>query len=400
MPWNIFVPFSAFLAGIIPYIYVGWRLTRSLSSLFPDSIKYIRYSVVTIFVFLNFMPVLFFFYSGLDRTGQLFVYKHELVLMDYLFNFPFWVGLIIIGEILTYYILIEIIQLISGKVSNTDSARLSRTMNILRIAIFGIMTFYVIIKSYIDTNRIRIKEYTEHIENLPDSLKDLEIVFVADLHIDRYTRGRKIEEFKQKIKSTNPDIFLFSGDMVSRGDYFISDAVETLNFIENHPSKIACFGDHDFWTGINETLVPLQQNGWQILDNEHLLIEHNGSRILITGITYIYSRRISRGNLERLLTTAPEADIKILLVHQPADMVIEAAADKGYDILLGGHSHGGQIVFLPMGFKLTPARFENRLFSGYYRIDDMTAVVSNGIGLTATPLRYNAPAEIIKIVLK
>ncbi|MCP4725334.1 MAG: hypothetical protein GY863_09875 [bacterium] len=400
MPWNIFVPFAAFLFGIIPYLYVGWRLTRSLTVIFPTKKKLIRLFVTAVFMFLNIMPVLFFLYSSTGNTDQLFVFEVDLQTEDYLFNFPFWAGIISIGEIIVYYLFIDIFQLLLRKFSEIRYKKWKYRLYVLRAVLFGVVITYVSIRSYIDTNSVRIDEYAMSFDGLPDNLKDLEMVFVSDLHYDRYTKGEKIEEFNRKMAETDPDLFLFSGDMVSRGNHFIDSAIETLNIENKELRQIACIGDHDFWTGINKTLAPLEEKGWEILDNEHLLIEHNGSTILITGITYIYSRKISKGALKRLLSNAPEADFRILLVHQPADSVVDTASEYGYDLLLAGHTHGGQIVFRSLGFKETPAKYENRLFSGFYDVNGMYAIVTNGIGLTATSIRYHAPAEIVKITLK
>lgn len=160
---------------------------------------------------------------------------------------------------------------------------------------------------------------------------------------------------------------------------------------------MACMGDHDFWANPVKISNGLDQCGWNFLENEHHLIEHKGKKILITGITYIYSRRITPAHLRELLESAPAADLKILLVHQPASMVMKAAQEFGYDLLLAGHTHGGQVVFKPFGIPLTPSRLENKFYSGYGEYKDMPVIVTNGVGLTLAPIRYQAPAEVVKI---
>jgi predicted MPP superfamily phosphohydrolase len=139
--------------------------------------------------------------------------------------------------------------------------------------------------------------------------------------------------------------------------------------------------------------------GWQFLDNSHRVIRYNGKRILVTGVTYVYSRRINPGQLQSLIGSAPDADLKVLLVHQPSQMVIRAAREAGYHIMMAGHTHGGQIVFKPFGFTLTPTMFENSFYSGYYLLDKLHLFVTNGIGLTMMPVRFRAPAEIQQITL-
>jgi hypothetical protein len=129
-------------------------------------------------------------------------------------------------------------------------------------------------------------------------------------------------------------------------------------------------------------------------------MEYNGYKIVITVITHVYSQRIGTHELHSLLANKPAGDIYILLVHQPADEIIKAAAANGYDIFLAGHTHGGQVVFRPFGFRLTPSQFENPHYSGYKKVGNLNVFVTNGIGLTMMPLRYNAPAEVMEITIR
>jgi hypothetical protein len=92
--------------------------------------------------------------------------------------------------------------------------------------------------------------------------------------------------------------------------------------------------------------------------------------------------------------------LRILLSHQPAEHVVEQAASHGYDLILAGHTHGGQIVLHPLGIPFTPSMRETKFYSGVYRLGESTVVVTNGVGLTLAPIRYHAPAEITSIVLE
>ena len=163
--------------------------------------------------------------------------------------------------------------------------------------------------------------------------------------------------------------------------------------------RIACVGDHDVWSNASQIAQGMVNCGWKFLDNKHHIIKYKGCDILVTGITYVYSRRINPGQLQELLVNAPEADLKILLVHQPSQMVMEAAKKYNYHVMLAGHTHGGQIVFKPFGITLTPTMFENSFYSGSYQLGTLTLFVTNGIGLTMMPLRFRAPAEIQQITI-
>jgi hypothetical protein len=80
--------------------------------------------------------------------------------------------------------------------------------------------------------------------------------------------------------------------------------------------------------------------------------------------------------------------------------VIQSAVAHGVDLLLAGHTHGGQIEFHPLGIPLTASMRETRYYTGVHREDSTTVVVTNGVGISIAPLRYHAPAEVTTIVVR
>ncbi len=135
------------------------------------------------------------------------------------------------------------------------------------------------------------------------------------------------------------------------------------------------------------------------MDNEHRLFSYRGRSILITGLTHTYRDRFKTKVLREFLSKAPGADLKILLVHQPAEVVVRAAAEEGYALLFAGHTHGGQIIVHPLGIPFTPVEEETPFYQGVYKEGGTTIIVTRGIGLTTAPIRYHAPAEVTTVTL-
>ena len=208
-----------------------------------------------------------------------------------------------------------------------------------------------------------------------------------------------MERFRQQLKKANGEILFFAGDLVTNGKHFIAKGLQELCSAQAPLGRVACMGDHDFWADPTQISNGLINCGWEFLQNKHYLFYYKNHKILITGVTYIYSKQTPVDELRTLFANAPEADLKIVLVHQPAKVVLKMASQYGYQLLLAGHTHGGQFVFHPFGFSLTPSQFENKIYSGYKKYDSLAAVVTNGIGMTLAPLRYGAPAEVTKITL-
>ena len=346
---------------------------------------------------INLLPLIMLLYHLTNNSDHLFLNKPELTILDYLFNFPFWLGLIVILEVFPYFIASDMIQLIARFFATKNFSSWSRWLAYVRILLIGFFIIYVCFRVYTDTYRVRTVTQDIRIKNLPSTLNNLSLVLIADLQIDRYTQETKIREFKNQLQSHPADLLLFTGDLVTQGTYFIPQALRVLCNTKAKRSRIACVGDHDVWSDAPRIAKGLRDCGWIFLDNAHHIIHLDSANILVTGISQVYSKRISSRELENVLENSPQANLKILIVHQPAEKIIRAAEHNGYHLMLAGHTHGGQVVFKPFGVSLTPTQIENHIWSGYDKWKHLNIFVSNGIGVTLMPFRYQAPADIVKI---
>lgn len=397
MPWMIrtVVYLSPFIFLLHLYVFTGLYL--ALVNCTKISQIKIKYFLVGLFLIVNALPVIYLIYYQTGNYTNLFIYNPRLNLFDYLVLFPYWLGLILVIELFPYYLLVDVTLLITRKKS---IPKIKRSLYIIKIALFIIFLLYIGFRSYTDTYHIQNANYQIKFKDLPEELADLTIILLGDVQVDRYTREIKTDRMKRKINALNANFILFSGDLVTRGKYFVDEGLKLLSDLSPASTRIACMGDHDYWSDADRITYGLKKGGWFFLENSHQLIEYNNKRILITGITNIYSRKITSAELIQILTNAPAADLRILLSHQPSSNLVEIAANFGYDLFLSGHTHGGQIRFRPFGFTITPSMFETPYYSGRYKVNNMTLIVTNGIGLTLAPLRYRAPAEISIIELE
>lgn len=399
MPWHLRMLITIFLIVILLYVYAGLRFSAAIARNFAVSLGSARVATFAIIGILNLLPVLILLYSGSGHIRDFFTFRDQLHWQDYVFLYPFWLGLIVLIETVPYYLLIDIANLALRIFKSSYLIPWLKWGSVLKLILTVVIACYVGIRAYLDTNHIQIKQYTIPIRNLSPDFQSLSLVLFGDVQVDRYTQGEELQKLKEKLGETNADVFLFAGDLVTYGEDFIEEGVNLLCGLKAATANISCLGDHDHWSNSQRISWGLRACGWDFLENQHQLVSWNNHKILVTGIIYIYSRKISSQRLDFLLASAPAADLKILLVHQPARDVIEAAKKYGYDLVLAGHTHGGQIVFRPLGFHLTPSMFENPHYSGYKDEDGIGVVITNGIGLTLAPLRYNSPAEISKILL-
>jgi predicted MPP superfamily phosphohydrolase len=145
-------------------------------------------------------------------------------------------------------------------------------------------------------------------------------------------------------------------------------------------------GNHD-----TIRMVPgLEGMSIRMLLNESVVIERGGHRVHLAGIDDAHFYRVD--NIEKAADAIPQEDFSILLSHTPE--IYRQAAHAGFDLLLSGHTHGGQIC-LPGGIPITlDAAVPRSLGSGAWKYGTMAGYTSVGAGSSVVPVRFNCPPEI------
>jgi len=384
---------------LMAYAYVGWRVNQALTHLtsLPDPRR--QQLILLTVVLLNLYPgtALIAYLTGSDAWT--IALRGGNRLMDIGLTYPFWIGLLVVAQLAPILLLIDIGRLalaLLGK--NPDGWTAWQATLTLLLA--GAVCLYTAIRVYNDTQHIRIRERVIHATKLAPETPELRIVHITDVQMDPRTGPPLVRAFAHKINELNPDLVLFSGDLVTSGTEFIAQAATLLGQIKARHGVFACLGDHDYWADPQGITRSLNEHGIVVIDDESRLIEIGSAQLEVTGVTNIYSRRPSADRLHQLATSHNPRRVSIFLTHQPSEALIEWAQRNGYDIFLAGHTHGGQVVLNYFGFRLTPGMLETRFISGFYQVGQMLVSVSNGLGLTFAPLRFQAPAEITLLRLK
>ena len=243
---------------------------------------------------------------------------------------------------------------------------------------------------------------TFSIDKLPAVFHGYRIVQISDIHLDEFTEPYFLERIVKHVNSLAPDLVLLTGDFITRGSLtFIASqhaahrCAEVLSTLAC-PIRLAILGNHDVGVGAAMVVQSLRSNRIGVLLNQHFPIERNGERFWICGVD---DPSTSNPDLNRAIPEIPGAPV-ILLAHEPdyADMVIAHPRGAFVDLMLSGHTHGGQIR-LPFTGPLVLPPWGKKYKEGAYQVARMQLYVNRGIGTVGIPFRLNCPPEITLITL-
>jgi predicted MPP superfamily phosphohydrolase len=240
------------------------------------------------------------------------------------------------------------------------------------------------------------------IRNLPGPFHGFRIAQISDIHLEEFTEPFFLERVVRHVNALAPDLVLLTGDFVTMGaSNFLSGSHAAYRCAEllatlTCPHRYAILGNHDIAVGAPLVTHALQANGIPVLINRYLPIERKGARIWLCGVD---DPATSVPDLDSALPARPDGPV-ILMAHEPdyADSVIEHPRAPLIDLMLSGHSHGGQ-VRLPFFGPMVLPPLGKKYFEGHYSFNQMQLYVNRGIGTVGVPFRLNCPPEITVITL-
>ena len=328
--------------------------------------------------------------------------------LDYFLIYPFWFYIILTVQCDLLFLIVDVIKLILFPLYKKFKARILPYESRLFFIIIVFFTAYVPLRMFYDYNTINVRETIYHKKDIPNELNNFRIVFISDIHADRYTDRRRISKFVRYVNSQSPDLVLIGGDFISSGPEYIDTAAIYLGRINSRYGIYSCVGDHDNWAYRNdnarsrrEITAALEKQNIFMFDDEHRTFLIDTAKIGITFATETYTKRVSQNELDSLVDhSASKNDLNIMLVHQPRQIVIDEAVKKHYDLILAGHTHGGQVTFLFPFINLTPTLIETTLIKGDFYFGKTLMVVTPGLGMSIAPVRYNSTPEVTVIDIR
>lgn len=237
-----------------------------------------------------------------------------------------------------------------------------------------------------NARRIGVRRNEISLPHLPASFDGLTLLHLSDLHVDMDEGFPGV--LGDCVRDLQYDLCVLTGDFRFLTAGPVEDAIAGMRRLRTNLAGevYAVLGNHD-----SITMVPaLEAMGIRMLLNESLAVERGGERIRLAGIDDPHYYRLD--NFERARRGIDPAEVSILLAHSPE--VYKQAAHAGFDVMLCGHTHGGQIC-LPGGMPLMlNAKCPRRVCRGAWRHHRLHGYTSAGAGSSIVDIRLNCPPEV------
>jgi predicted MPP superfamily phosphohydrolase len=234
---------------------------------------------------------------------------------------------------------------------------------------------------------IRVARNTVNLRRLPAAFDGFTLLHLSDLHLD--INGGTSHAIAERVRGIDDyDACVLTGDYRAKTFGAISETLHRLETLRVHlrDPVFAVLGNHD-----SIRMVPaIEAMGIRVLLNESVAIEREHSVIHLSGIDDAHYFRVD--SIEKAVADLPDDGFRILLSHTPE--IYRQATHAGFDLMLCGHTHGGQIC-LPGGRPvILDAKIPRRLGRGQWEHHSMVGYTSPGAGTSIVDVRLNCPAEI------
>lgn len=242
--------------------------------------------------------------------------------------------------------------------------------------------------------RIELTEHRMALASLPEAFRGFRIVHLTDIHHGLYFPSEALAAVVEMTNELQPDVVAVTGDFVTRSRNYIEPVAEMLSGLRARSGVFAVLGNHDFRVGAYEIARALDDHGIEVLRNRHVTLRRNGQKLHLAGVDDL----LYRADLARAMRGVPLGAPTVLLSHNPA--IIDQASRRRIDLVLSGHTHGGQVKLPFIGCVYGRSREKMRFKIGCDSLGSTQIYVSRGIGTVVLPVRYGCPPEIPHFVLE
>jgi predicted MPP superfamily phosphohydrolase len=254
--------------------------------------------------------------------------------------------------------------------------------------------------SYTETYRLEIREYTFVSPDVPAAFDGTRVVLLSDIHRSFYYSDARLAGLIDRVNALEPDLIVLGGDYVYGSKRKEAAAFAQLARLKAPLGVFAVLGNHDYahpGGDVNDPAAAIEaarQAHIPVLDNSGVWIEKSGHRFRLAGVDDLQQ---GHPNAASALDGAEVSDLALLVSHEPD--FAEALRPGAADLILSGHTHGGQITFFGLWAPFVASDYGQKYRSGTVSNGETTVIVSNGVGTIFPPLRFFARPQIVVVTL-
>jgi predicted MPP superfamily phosphohydrolase len=248
-------------------------------------------------------------------------------------------------------------------------------------------------------NDYEISNVTLPIINLPENFQGFTITLLTDIHSSIFMEKEEMKKYVKVANNLDSDLVAVGGDFVNSTLEEVYPFAEAFSELKARYGVHGVLGNHDYFTGhVDELAKEVDNCGINLLLDDKIAINKGGEKIYLLGADDTGTPDNAARHFDVILRGVERNIPKILVCHRP--YFFRQAAERGIDVTLAGHTHGGQIVFARIGKEvIAPTRLASPYVEGLYTRGTSKMYVSRGIGTVGIPIRINCPPEITKFTL-
>lgn len=269
------------------------------------------------------------------------------------------------------------------------------TLILLPVICIGILSYSI----YVEPNLLSVQKIeVNYSSKNQDAIK---IAQISDIHLGTYYTIDKLKKLVDKVNSQKPDIIVFTGDLFDNASNFknIDSVTPILKELKASKGKFCIYGNHDYGGGAKNIYKNVMENsGFKMLVNEQTNVKINSEKIIT--ILGFDDGLLGNPNIEKTIKNLRKENYNLLLLHEPD--LCDKFLNYNLDLILAGHSHGGQVKIPFLGEVITP-QLAQKYKDGLYDLNtkrNTQLYVNSGIGNTKMPFRFMNLPEIAIFQIK
>jgi uncharacterized protein len=274
----------------------------------------------------------------------------------------------------------------------------------------------------IGRHNYRVHEVDLPLSGLPRELDGLRIGQLSDIHIGSYMSAAEVRRVVGMANDLEPDLFAVTGDFITGPNDPLERCIADLAHLKAPLGVWGCNGNHEIYAEAQQRSAELfAEHGMKLLRQDSAEISWNNGKFNLMGVDYQLAR--GRGGRRLIMLSRIGALVRrdipnILLSHNPNSF--PRAAELGIELMLTGHTHGGQVRVEILDHDFSPAKFMTRYVAGLYKrplgaasamsdeevwtatpsVPAALVYVNRGLGTMGAPVRLGVPPEISLLTLR